>query len=95
MTLPELPPVRRRKTAQMLCTYLGVTPTDKQLSLISDVLLAGELDFAMVCHRRAQDTHSGSSYHAYWQVNMIPALEDKLKELAYIKDAFSTQRDED
>lgn len=93
MTLPELPPSRRKQTAQMLCTFLGVTATEKQLALIADVLLAGELDFALFCHRRAEDTQSGAGYHNYWKTSMVSAFESKLQELAYVKEAFSATRD--
>lgn len=86
---PELPPARRRRTAIMLCNYLNVTPTSKQIELIADVLLAGELDFVIACHRHGEITKQ-TSYFQWWEA-LVVGLKNKLDTLAYLKDAFSVQ----
>lgn len=44
MTTFELSSTRRRKTAAMICLYLDVEPNEKRVSLLSDVLKAGEME---------------------------------------------------
>lgn len=85
---PELPPARRRRTAATLCAYLGVEANEKRVKLISDVIFAGELDFALACHRQGESIRTGVGYHNWW--NMIAmSLKDESNKLAYLKDAFS------
>ena len=84
---PELPPARRRRTAVMLCNYLNVTPTSKQIELIADVLLTGELDFALSCHRHGEMSKSKSYYQ--WWIALAEGLKNKLASVAYLKESFS------
>ncbi|MDD3030344.1 MAG: hypothetical protein PHS57_08760 [Alphaproteobacteria bacterium] len=85
---PELPPARRRRTAATICQYLGVEPTANRIKLLSDVLLAGELDFVIACHRHGEITKQMTGYKGWWEA-LIVGLKNKLNELAYLKDAFS------
>lgn len=87
---PELPPARRRRTAATLCAYLGVEANEKRVKLISDVLLAGELDFVIACHRHGEITKKTTGYKGWWDV-LIQSLHDKLDKLAYLKEAFCIQ----
>ena len=85
---PELRPARRRRTAVMLCAYLGVEANEKRVKLITDVIFAGELDFALACHRQGESIRTGVGYHNWW--NMIAmSLTDESSKLAYLKEAFS------
>lgn len=84
---PELPPARRRRTATMICRYLGVEPNEKRVNLLTDVLLTGELDFALTCHRHGEMSKMVSYYQ--WWVALAVGLKNKLSSVAYLKDAFS------
>lgn len=84
---PELPPARRRRTASMICRYLGVEPNEKRVNLLADVLLTGELDFALACHRHGEMSKSKSYYQ--WWIALAEGLKNKLASVAYLKESFS------
>lgn len=84
---PELPPARRRRTATMICRYLGVEPNEKRVNLLADVLLTGELDFALSCHTQGEMSKS-VSYYGWWAA-LAEGLKSKLASLTYLKESFS------
>lgn len=84
---PELSPARRRRTVMTICAYLNVkNPTPKQIDLLSDVLLTGELDFTLACHRMSLIERSVP--RATWWDVLVEGLQAELAKLSFLQESF-------